>query len=131
MPTLSEFVLTIGLRRNPSNGERETFCRFETLHQFRSFQYEVEVESLIDTEQRVLDFKIKGVAASAHLMSSSGPGVNEVVCPELHGEYTVQVSGAQESGSFRFRGDGTGIELIDVDNMKSMKVHVANKIEMI
>lgn len=131
MPTLSEFVLTIGLRRNPSNGERETFCRFETQHQFRAFQYEVEIESMIDSDKRVLDFKIKGVTASARLMSSSGPGVSEVVCPELRGEYTVQVSGAQESGSFRFRGDDSGVELLDVDNMKSMKVHVANKIEVI
>ena len=131
MPTLSEFVLTIGLQHNKESGERKTFFRFETLHQFRSFQYEVEIEDMMNIEQRHLDFKIKGMVASASLMPSSGPGVYQVVYPELRGEYTVRISGAQESNAFSFRVHDESVELLEADTMRTMKVQVANKIEVI
>ena len=131
MPTLSEFTLTIGLREFEADETRETFFRFETQRQFRAFRYEVEIEHALNLDQNVLEFKIKGVNAAAGLMSSPGSGVNEIVYPELSGEFTANIAGSKKSGSLRFNVHDTEVELLEVDEGGFVKVQVANEIEII
>lgn len=131
MPTLSEFAVTVGVRHYEADDRRETFFRFETIRQFRAFRYEVELGDELNVGNSTLDFTIQGVVAAAGLMSSTGSAYREVAYPELLGEFDVRIAGAKGSGSFRFRGDKTGITLLGTDTGDFVQVNVADEVETI
>lgn len=131
MPTLSEFIMTIGLRYNEADGSTRTFFRFETTRQFQAFRYEVEVDGTMDMQTRTLDFTIKGVRAPVKLMSGTGSAVTEFHYPLLEGEYVVNVSGAKQSGSLRFRGSAQEIELLSQREKDFVQIRLADEIEKI
>lgn len=131
MPTLSEFIMTIGLRYNEADGTTQTFFRFETTRQFQAFRYEVEVDGNMDAQARTLDFTIKGVRAPVKLMSGTGSAVTEFHYPVLEGEYLITVSGAKQSGSLRFRGSAQEIELLVGEEKDFVQVRLADDIETI
>lgn len=131
MPTLSEFVLTVGLRRNELEDVTYTTFRIETRRQFRAFRYAVEVESEIDVEARQLSLALKGVQTPSDLMSAVGAGRTELLFPELTGEYSVEISGAKRKGTLRLRGGGGRIELLEIPEGDFVQVRVDDTVEII
>lgn len=131
MPTLSEFIMTIGLRHLEADTTTQTYFRFETVREFQSFRYQVEVDDALDPGTRTIRFNIKGVRAPVGLMSSSGSAITEVCYPLSEGEYTVLVTGAKQSGSFRFKRRPQGIKLIETEGEDFIRLNVIDKIELI
>lgn len=131
MPTLSEFIMTIGLRYNEADDTTQTFFRFETMRQFQAFRYEVEVEAAMEAEARTLSFTIKGVRAPVALMAATGSAVTEFCYPSLEGEYRVLVSGAKQSGQFRLKASPRRIELLDQEKGDFVQLRLADEIETI
>lgn len=131
MPTLSEFMITIGLSYNEADKTTQTYFRFETMRQFQAFRYEVEVDAALDAAAGVLSFAIKGVRAPVGLMSAIGSAVTEFRYPVLEGDFLVTVAGAKQSGTFRFRGSARSIELLEQQSADFVQLRLADDIEVI
>lgn len=129
MPTLSEFNLTLGRRRNEENGDVVTFFRFATVKEFRSFKYEIQVEDRLNQAAHTIDFRIFGVHAPTNLMPGAGAAVKEIGYSGLQGEYLVTYHGAKQSGTFRFLVDEDGIHLTQPPKEEGLRVHVEKGIE--
>lgn len=131
MPTLSEFQLTIGRRREEASGITYTLFRIDTVRQFSAFKYMVEVDADLNHDSRTLALTLKGVQTPTGLMSSAGTGSTELVYPELIGEYDVVVMGAKQEGRFRFSANEDGITLLDVDEETTISVDVDNTMQVV
>ncbi len=130
MPTLAEFVLTIGARYNRGEDRFWICFRFETLREFRSFRYEVDVDGAFDPKKREFLFKLKGVQTPSTLMASAGPANRELCYPDLHGDYTVRVGGAKEEGSFQMVISPGGNILLGEVDPGLVRVVVREEVEM-
>ncbi len=131
MPTLSEFTLSLQLRRDEENGKLWTVFRFSTLREFRSFRYEIQVDDTFDAAARGILFQIRGVRAPANLMPSYGAARREICYANLTGTYTVEITGAKQTGSFSFNVRGEKIRLIDTAGTDFVQVSVLTDVEVV
>lgn len=131
MPTLSEFDLTLQLRYDEAEDMTYTVFRFETVRQFRSFQYEIEVDSDFDAQAHAIDLKIKGVRAPSLMMPSTGAAYTELTFPRLKGDYDVRISGAKQQGEFRMKVTPKKITLTDVDELNFVHIKVEDDLDVI
>lgn len=131
MPTLSEFVLTIGLRYDEAEDTTFTCFRFETLRQFKSFRYQIEVTDEHDPTLKNLTFSLKGVLAPSQMLSSSGPAATELCYPALEGDYRIHIAGAKQKGDFVIRGSKQKIRLVEELDEDFVRIQINDQIEVI
>jgi len=131
MPTLSEFALTLQMRREEENGMVWTIFRFSTLREFRAFRYDIQVEESMDHKAKAITFQIRGVRAPANLMPSSGVAQHEICYPDLHGTYTVYIAGAKQSGSFSFVVRGEKVRLVEAGTSDFVHITVIEDLEIL
>jgi len=129
MPALTEFTLTLQLRRDEESGTIWTVFRFATIREFRSFQYEIQLDDRFDADERAFEFRMSGVQAPKNLMPSSGAALRELRYPDLRGEYTVALAGARQNERFRFTVTDREIVLGERPEGAAVRVDVEKGIE--
>lgn len=129
MPSLSEFTLSIRLRRDRESEALFMVFRFATLREFRSFRYEIQVEDLFDPETREIDFKIHGVQAPTNLMPAAGAAGAEIAYPALDGIYRVTLAGARRIESFAIAVAGDEIKLVGPPGLESPRIVIEKGVE--
>ena len=130
MPTLAEFILRISLYRDTESDSVATLFHFETVRQFRSFRYEIEIEDRIDEKAKRISFGIKGIQISSTTMSGTGFAESEKVYRGLEGEYHVFVKGANQSASFMLQITPDDINITDEQNESFLQVELIKTIGM-
>ncbi len=131
MPALTEFTLTLQLRRDEESSTIWTVFRFATIREFRSFQYQIQVDDRFDAAERTFEFRLSGVQAPKNLMPSSGTALRELRYPDLRGEYTVRLAGARHSERFGFAVADGAITLGERPDGAGVRVDVEKGIEKI
>ncbi len=131
MPTLAEFTLTIHARREEGEPVVWTIFRFNTVRQFRAFQYGIQISEAINHAEHVIEFRVQGMQAPRNLMPSAGQGMREMAYKDLDGHYRVLVAGARQQTEFTIAVRGDGIDLIDPPSDPSLVVTVEKEIEIV
>lgn len=126
---LAEFRLSIRLRHAELEDRMYNVFRFETVRQFRTFSYEVDVTREIDEEKEEITFEVRGVSVPEQSLASVGPAVTEFVEPALHGTYRVVVRGAKEETAFTLRLMPKTMKIVDGPDDGMIAVELVEEIE--
>ena len=131
MPTLSEFIVTIGLRYDEAEDQAYTVFRFETVRQFSIYRYDIDIEDEIDRKGKVVRFVIKGVSPPRQDLATSGPAMHEIAYPALEGTYRLQIAGAKQSGECIVRGSTSKVKMIEDISADFVEIRIDDKVEII
>ena len=115
MPSQAEYSLGVETRHDEQTGDRSTVLLFSTVREFRSFQYNLDVDDELDAASRTITLRIGGVRPPASLVPSSGVAKKEIAYPRLDGTWKVVVTGARQTESFTLTvgKQGASLEAID------------------
>ncbi len=108
-----------------------TYFRFETIRQFRAFNYEIDVVDHVDRERGRIDFVIQGVTAPSQSLASTGPALKELVYSDIDGTWEIGVAGAKERTRFELRVMPKTLRLIEGPAEETIVVTLADEIEVV
>lgn len=131
MSTLTEFTLTLSLRREEEENKLWTVFHFATVREFTSFQYQIQIDDRLNLATREIDIRIQGVRVPSDLMPGSGVAVREIAYPNFEGEYRVNVAGAKKSESFTLMMDSEEIRLLERSNPEGIALSIKKGVEII
>ena len=115
MPSQAEYSLGVETRHDEQTGDRSTILLFSTVREFRSFQYNLDVDDELDAASRTITLRIGGVRPPASLVPSSGVATKKLAYPGLSGVWRVVVTGARQTESFTLNIDGNNASLEPIE----------------
>ncbi len=115
MQSQAEYSLGVETRHDEQTGDRSTILQFSTIREFRSFQYGLDVDDVLDAASRTITLRIGGVRPPTSLIPSSGAAMKEIAYRNIAGAWTVVVTGARQTETFTLRVDGNTASLEAID----------------
>ncbi len=132
MSSLSEYRLTIGFRYDEADGTMSNVFRFETLRQFRTFRYAIDIDREVDEEGGAILFRINGLKAPESSLAGVGSAATEFIDPLLHGSYRITVVGAKEQVDFALRFMPKTMKMErELEQRETIAVLLADEIEVV
>jgi hypothetical protein len=124
MSSTAEYSVSVETGRDEATGEAATIFHFSTVREFRSFQYRIDMTDELDPVSRTITLRIGGVRAPSSLVPSSGSASTKIIYTGLSGDYTVHVTGARQSESFRLHVAPDGLDIEPIEGAGSGFVEV-------